>query len=386
MANTIDVTQAQYFIPELWSQRALEILRAKTVLAGIVSQDTSADGFRVGDILHIPYPGTFSANDKAAGTAVTMQQPANGTEVQVTLNKHKEVTFVIEDIAQAQASQELMSRYVTSAVVALADQIEKDIIIEAYNLTPTAGTAGTDMSAATMRAVRKVMNDNAISEENRHIMLSTKDELALIGDSNLATYWGFQQNAIQSGQLNPLYGITPHFSQKTPIGALVTLGTQASGTFTLTFAGQTTSALQYNASAATVKTALEALSTVGSGKVDCTGSAGGPYTIIMKDTLGANTTSWSGTFSSLATPGNASIKDAVTNIALVPDAFMLAMRGLITPNVPGVAASTIRDPQSGLVLRTSMAYSPTYLGVQVTLDVLYGVKTLRAVKGVKVYA
>lgn len=50
-----------------------------------------------------------------------------------------------------------------------------------------------------------------------------------------------------------------------------------SGTFTLTFEGQTTSALAFNATAAQIQTALQALSTIGAGKVDVTGSVGGPF-------------------------------------------------------------------------------------------------------------
>lgn len=45
------------------------------------------------------------------------------------------------------------------------------------------------------------------------------------------------------------------------------------GTFTLTYEGQTTSAIAYNASAATVQTALRALSTIGSPNVVCAGGA-----------------------------------------------------------------------------------------------------------------
>lgn len=48
-------------------------------------------------------------------------------------------------------------------------------------------------------------------------------------------------------------------------------GTPTGGTFTLTFDGQTTGALNYNDSAATVDTALEALSNIGAGDVAVTG-------------------------------------------------------------------------------------------------------------------
>ena len=58
----------------------------------------------------------------------------------------------------------------------------------------------------------------------------------------------------------------------------VTLADATGGTFTLTFSGQTTSAIAYNASAATVKAALEALSNIGVGDVNV-GKVGSVYTV-----------------------------------------------------------------------------------------------------------
>ena len=56
-------------------------------------------------------------------------------------------------------------------------------------------------------------------------------------------------------------------------------GTPTGGTFTLTFGGQTTATIAYNAAASVVEAALEALSTIGQGNVQVTGNAGGPYTV-----------------------------------------------------------------------------------------------------------
>lgn len=49
------------------------------------------------------------------------------------------------------------------------------------------------------------------------------------------------------------------------------LGTPTGGTFTLTYAGQTTSGIAHDADAATVQAALVALSNIGTGNVTCTG-------------------------------------------------------------------------------------------------------------------
>lgn len=56
-------------------------------------------------------------------------------------------------------------------------------------------------------------------------------------------------------------------------------GAATGGAFTLTYSGQTTSTIAYNASAATVQAALEALSNIGAGDVTVTGSAAGPWTV-----------------------------------------------------------------------------------------------------------
>ena len=51
-------------------------------------------------------------------------------------------------------------------------------------------------------------------------------------------------------------------------------GTPAGGTYTLTYAGQTTAGIAWNANAAAVQTALRALSNIGASDVECTG---GPH-------------------------------------------------------------------------------------------------------------
>ncbi len=56
-------------------------------------------------------------------------------------------------------------------------------------------------------------------------------------------------------------------------------GVPTSGNFKLTFNGQQTANIAYNASAATVQSALEALSNIDVGDVTVSGSAGGPWTV-----------------------------------------------------------------------------------------------------------
>jgi hypothetical protein len=63
----------------------------------------------------------------------------------------------------------------------------------------------------------------------------------------------------------------PYLPQTNEVQGVAITGSPTGGTFTLTWSGQTTAAIPYNATAAQVKTALVALSNIGPGDVDVTG-------------------------------------------------------------------------------------------------------------------
>lgn len=376
-------TSAANFIPEIWANRALEILRANMVMAKLVLRDTDVASFTQGDILNIPIPGTLVANDKAAGGTVTLQQPSDGT-VAVTLNKHKEASFLVEDIVRAQQSQEVMDLYLNSAVVALAERIETDLfglVLDAANI----GTLGTAVVGSGIRAARNTLNKQKAPVSNRYMVLSSDDETAVLGDSTLATFFAnARPDAVSRGALGQIYGFETYMSQFTPLGCKVALGGATGGTFTLTFKGQTTSAQAYTVSAATLKTQLEGLSTIGAGNVDVAAVSGG-FEVWLKGTLAGNHDQITGSVASLTGATNPGITDVNWNPAFERGAYMLAMRALPAPEPnTGARAVTMRDPESGLVVRVLYAYNPSYLGHQVTVDALYGVKTIRAAKAVNV--
>lgn len=89
-------------------------------------------------------------------------------------------------------------------------------------------------------------------------------------------------------------------------------GTPTGGTFTITYSGQTTSAIAYNATAATVQTALEALSNIGVNNVSCSGGAfpGTAVSVTFQNTLGKQNIAAMTTTDSLT--GGSSPASAVT--------------------------------------------------------------------------
>ena len=90
-------------------------------------------------------------------------------------------------------------------------------------------------------------------------------------------------------------------------------------------------------------------------------------------------------YQSQLVPAVAGTPVSTKNLAFDPGAIILAMRGL--PDAPagsGAQTSVVNDPVSGLTLRCTIAYNAANLGVQCTIDVLYGVAKLRNEKAVVV--
>lgn len=79
-------------------------------------------------------------------------------------------------------------------------------------------------------------------------------------------------------------GRGPDVPGTSEVQSVTITGAPTGGTFTLTFSAQTTAAIAFNAAAATVQTALNALSNLDG--VTVSGSAGGPYTVTFPAEMG----------------------------------------------------------------------------------------------------
>lgn len=91
-------------------------------------------------------------------------------------------------------------------------------------------------------------------------------------------------------------------------------GGPTGGTFTLTYKGQTTSGIAYNAASSAVQTAVQALSTVGPGNATVSGSAGGPYTITLAGALAKDLTAFTGSGAGLTGGTSPSVTIGQTQI------------------------------------------------------------------------
>ncbi|HEY5201192.1 MAG TPA: hypothetical protein VIJ31_09805 [Acidothermaceae bacterium] len=135
------------------------------------------------------------------------------------------------------------------------------------------------------------------------------------------TFEALEDNAIVQRLIYPAATITS--GAGTAAVQTVTInGVPTGGTFTLTFNGATTAVLTAGTSlptTAAVQSALQALSTIGSGNALVTGSAGGPYTVTFAGTLAAQSVPAITANGALLTGGtNPSVSVAQTTPGVAP--------------------------------------------------------------------
>jgi len=244
-ANSVTVSSAGTFVPEIWSDEIIASYKKNLVLANVVMKMNFRG--KKGDTIHIPAPTRGSANAKAATDAVTLIA-ASDTDVQVAINKHYEYSRLIEDIAEVQALNSMRQFYTQDAGYALARRVDTDLVqlgryfngatvgtddyatsasstkayigsdgTTAYNSSTSNAAALTD--AAIRRTIQR-LDDNDTPMDGRFFLIPPSSRNTLMGLAR-HTEQAFvgDGNAIRNGEIGNLYGIPVFVSSNADFGA-----------------------------------------------------------------------------------------------------------------------------------------------------------------------
>lgn len=206
--DTLSTAELQEFIPEVWANRAIGLFQKELGVARFVAKDSDFTAVKQGSILHIPKRGSLEANQKLPHQPVTLQQPESDT-VPVTVDQHWEVTFSIEDVAEAQTNQDVMDGYIQDAIQVLGEKVESALValtpeFDDYNDPITGGVDGPALLSA-----RAALTRQGAPRRDRHLFLNP-------GDVNLAMELEKFIDAgitdIENGDLGRIYGFNSHES------------------------------------------------------------------------------------------------------------------------------------------------------------------------------
>ena len=231
-------TQADKFIPEIWSDEVVAAYKKSLVLANLVNKMTMKG--KKGDTLHIPKPTRGVATAKAANTAVTIQADTE-TEVLVSVDQHFEYSRFIEDIVEVQALASLRRFYTEDAGYALAKKVDDTLFqlgktfgngtttfVHSNSYYIDASTGLTAYAADTVvpadvftdagfRALIKLMDDADVPMDGRFFTVPPSLRAAIMGIDRYNSSDFVDGRGVNNGQIGQLYGIEIYVSSNCPI-------------------------------------------------------------------------------------------------------------------------------------------------------------------------
>lgn len=176
--TSANVAQA---IVKLVAAQGLAPTMGAMVMGNLVNRDYEPTLANAGDTVNIPIPPVMSRNNVSEGGSVTPQTPSLGN-AQVVLNLHSEATFQIPDVTAALVGAErgdfsLMNKYLTPAMIAVAEGIESDLLGLYTNLTALSdvGTGGVALSESAVDLAEKALFDAKVPQgENLSLVVSSQ--------------------------------------------------------------------------------------------------------------------------------------------------------------------------------------------------------------------
>jgi len=179
-------TENDPFIPEIWANESIAILIENLIAANLVHRDFENLIARYGDVINTRKPSEFTAKRKSDYDDVTIQTP-DATNVQVKLNQHFHVSFMIKDGEDSMAFKDLVGEYLEPAILAIAQSIDRVILGQhgqfLLSNTYAAGKLGL-LSSTTAKDyildTRKVMNDQKCPATGRNFVIGSGAETNIL--------------------------------------------------------------------------------------------------------------------------------------------------------------------------------------------------------------
>jgi hypothetical protein len=226
-ANSVDITDADKFIPEVWSDEIIAAYKANLVLAQLVTILNHKG--KKGDTVHIPKPTRGAASAKAANNVVTLITSTD-SEVLISINKHYEYSTVVEDLAELQMLASKRKFLMDDAGYALAKQVDSDVrdlaatwnsgtaysgaVIGSDGTTAYSATSagnGAALTDAGIRAVIQFFDDGDVPGRDRVLVIPPVEKKRLLGVTRFTeqafTGEAGSGNSIRNGLVGNVYGV-----------------------------------------------------------------------------------------------------------------------------------------------------------------------------------
>ncbi len=208
-------TTGNVFRPNVWATDVMDFLKSELVLLNRIKHyDRQAKG---GQSVEVPFVPAGAANDKAANTQVTLNGQT-ATKVSILINKHKESSYIIEDILDIQSSYELRSEYTKAAAYAIVEAVDTDILTElkAGSTNTALGTFGTPLTYNLIVDAKTVLDVAKAPSTKRTLAVDGFQEGQLLKIDNFIRYDALGKSNIENGKVGRVLNFEVVMSQNIP--------------------------------------------------------------------------------------------------------------------------------------------------------------------------
>lgn len=214
-------TTDQHFVPEIWGEGIYRFFERKSIFRNLVEDYSAVFGSAgFGDVLHIPQIDIITAGDKGVGADVSYDATVT-TETQLTINKHKYVAKLFEDVLEIQSNADMVAKYSRMMGESIARAVDADIWGELDGLNQTIDlSADNVLTADKFEAALANLGENDVPYMDGDCAMVVNPTLyadILNPSGGLAQYFirndaSGEGSGLRSGLVGSLYGIEVYMS------------------------------------------------------------------------------------------------------------------------------------------------------------------------------
>jgi len=157
--------------PTIIAKESLMQLRNYMVMANLVHRDFKKEFVKIGESVTVRKPVKFLAND---GQDITNNiQTVSEDSITFTINKWKNVAWNFSNRDMTLTIEEYSKRYIQPACIALANQVDFDLLALYKDIFFAAGSAGTTPATfAAFGAAAQKLDEAACPQDQRYLVLN----------------------------------------------------------------------------------------------------------------------------------------------------------------------------------------------------------------------
>ncbi len=387
---------ATLITPNVIAKEALMQLENNLVMGNLVHRDYKKEFVKVGSTVSIRKPVKFVASD--GSTRVNQDVSESTTSIVIDKRKHVSWTFSAEELTLT--IEKYSERYITPAMISLADAVDYDLCTLYKDLFQGVGTAADtpDTFATSVQLVGQKMDEQAVPVDSRYLVLNPASYWAIAGSQTaLNQSAAMVEGAYRKAKLGMIgnfdvYGvqnIRSHTHGTLDAAATVSGGSQIGSSVLLAAAGNLGTVVAgdlltfpgcYDVNPINKAT----LSNLKMFRVTAAGTAtaGGVLTVSIYPSIIT-----SGAYKTCSASPTASgtvvhIADHVGNMGFKKQCFALVM---IPIELPDSASFKARETHNNISIAVVKSFDIDEYEEIIRLDIMYGVKTIYPEMGVRLF-